>query len=80
MKTNFLTLFILLITQALVTAQNITCVYEDNSASAAYITLSENGFGHTPKGNLHILLLFVTFTEDDIVAGTDGRFDMHYTY
>ena len=80
MKTNFLTLFILLITQALVTAQNITCVYEDNSASVAYITLSENRFGHTPKGNLHMLLLFVTFTEDDIVAGTDGRFDMHYTY
>lgn len=73
MKANLSTLIILLITSLYsVNAQNVTCSYEDNSASAAYITLSENGYGHTPKGNLHMLLLYVTFIEDDILPNADA--------
>ncbi len=80
MKTIIITLFYSLLMLSRSFAQNAICTYESNNASLANVTFSENGFGHTPKGNLHMLLLFVTFTEDDIVAGTDGRFDMHYTY
>lgn len=51
MKANLSTLIILLITSLYsVNAQNVTCSCEDNSASAAYITLSENGLTKLETG------------------------------
>lgn len=46
-----------------------SCSYETESSLAA--GNSNNGYAHTPKGNLHVLILFVTFSQDDNLPGND---------
>lgn len=46
---------------------------EDTVGIETYLPLrSYNGVGHTPQGDLKMMLVFVTFIEDDTIPGTDN--------
>jgi len=76
---NLLAIAAMLLLTTTVYAQ--TCDYEAPSAPPPFNPnallkagncVSNNGYCHTPKGDLKMMLVYVTFIEDDTIPGTDN--------